>query len=462
MAHDKKRKKTDRARLVSVKVLYQVTEENVFSNESAAYHLSTSGLDARDRSFASAIIYGTLSRLPLIDYYLSRASKRSPDKLDPWVRTILRAGIWQLYFSYQVTTAAACDESVHLARQLAGEKTTGFVNGVMRQLARERPTLPEKGAQALEVGLPQDLFNLMTEWYGHDIAKLIGEAALTSPDAVPIRPNLCLESSFECWSQGDEAARFQLIKLPWPSKAFGVSPGGQSVTAMDAYRDGFFTIQSQSAMLAGHLAGAKKGDRVLDLCAAPGGKASHIAELTGRDCELLACDVSSERLTLLDQTLKRLGHSFIETRLHDATVFESQFEKAFDLVLCDVPCSGLGLLQKRPEIRSRMTRAAINRIIVTQNAILENGARAVAPGGTLLYTTCTINPEENETRVNLFLDSDIGRDFVLDDLRDDLAVALKDDIPLPLSTRLPQTVQVMSYRDGSDGFYIARLRRRGL
>ncbi|HZK29022.1 MAG TPA: transcription antitermination factor NusB, partial [Clostridia bacterium] len=166
MAKSKKRKTTDRARLVAAQVLYQVTEENIFSNESAAYYLASAGLDARDRAFASAIIYGTLSRLPLIDYYLSRASERPLEKLDPWVRTILRAGIWQLYFSYQVTTHAACDESVHLARLLATEKTTGFVNGVLRRLARDRPDLPAKEAAALELGLPPDLFNLMVSWYG--------------------------------------------------------------------------------------------------------------------------------------------------------------------------------------------------------------------------------------------------------------------------------------------------------
>ncbi|HZK28820.1 MAG TPA: SAM-dependent methyltransferase, partial [Clostridia bacterium] len=289
-------------------------------------------------------------------------------------------------------------------------------------------------------------------WYGHEAAVSIGEAALTSPDAVPIRPNLCLESSFDSWSQGEEAANFELRRLSWPDKAFGLTPKGHSVTALDAYREGFFSIQSQSAMLAGFLAGAKKKDRVLDLCAAPGGKTAHIAELTGRACDLLACDVSRERLALLDDTLKRLGHDFVDRRLHDATVYEPRFEASFDLVLCDVPCSGLGLLRKRPEIRSRMTREAMKRLTVTQSAILENGARAVAPGGSLLYSTCTINPEENETRVERFLESETGRNFSLDDLSDELATALKGAIPLPLSTRLPQTVQVMPNRDGSDGF----------
>lgn len=139
MAESKKRKKVDQARLAAVRVVYQVLEEGAFSNESAAYHLSAPGLDARDRAFASALIFGSLANLPRIDYDLDQVTSRPVNQLDPWVRTILRVGIWQLFYSYQVTTAAACDESVHLARFLVGEKVTGFVNGAHAPTGQRAP-----------------------------------------------------------------------------------------------------------------------------------------------------------------------------------------------------------------------------------------------------------------------------------------------------------------------------------
>ncbi len=462
MARDARKRKADPARLAAVKVLHQVLEEFAFSNESAAYHLSAPGLDARDRAFASALIFGTLANLPRIDYDLSQVSARPLDKLDPWVRTLLRAGVWQLFYSYQVTTAAACDETVRLARFLAGERTTGFVNGILRRLARGRPELEGPGREAIEAGLPADLFELLSTWYDRGTALAIGRWSLTSPDFVSIRANASRQEVFDQWATGEEAKALRLEKRAWPPPAWSVLPSGRNLTATSAYREGLFSLQSRAAMLAGCLSGARTGDRILDLCAAPGGKTGHVAELTGPGTSLTACDLSPERVALLQANLDRLGHGGVRTCVQDATVAQPAWVEAFDRVICDVPCSGLGLLQKRPEIRSRVTRESIDRLRALQAAILERAASYVAPGASLLYTTCTLNPEENEDQVQAFLASDQGRTFRLDDLADELEELLGASLPAPLSDRLPATALLLPHRDGTDGFFIARLRRVGL
>ncbi len=445
-----RKKDIDRARMAAARVVHAVAFESAFSNESAAYHLASPDLDARDRAFASALIFGTLSNRPLIDYYLSRASSRSLDKLDKWVITILRTGVWQLFFSYHVPQRSAVDESVKLARFFVGERATGFVNAVMRGLIRRKPPLSEDSGRALTCGLTPELFEMLSEWYGEDQAAAIGHCSLLPPDCVPVRMNALRRKAFLEWASGDEARALGVRKLDWPDAAYGIEPAGHNVTRLQPYRDGLFSLQSQSAMLVGSLSGVSADDRVLDLCAAPGGKITHIAELKGNDRGLTACDISEERLRSLDDLSRRLGFSAIERRCLDAADHHEAFDSSFDIVLCDVPCTGLGLLQRRPEIRSRVTRETAGRLLPIQRAILRNGSRAVVPGGVLMYSTCTINPAENEDQIRDFLGSCEGKAFEAEHIT----------TGLPSSSRMPGTLLLLPHLAGSDGFFIARLRRK--
>ncbi len=456
----RKKRKVDAARLAAAKVIQAVTFENAFSNESAAFHLASSELDARDRSFASALIYGTLSLLPQIDYYIAKASSRPLETLDPAVFTALRMGVWQLYFSYHVPPRAAVDESVKLARFFSGERATGFVNAIMRKLSRQRPELPEKERQALELGLTHELFTMFSRWYGEEDAIAFGKNNLESPEYVSIRMNAVKADLFERWTESEEAAALRLRKLPWPDCAYGLEPGGTDITQLQSYRDGLFSLQSQSAMLVGALTGVKPDDRVLDLCAAPGGKLMHMAELKGNVRGLVACDQSEERLRSLDDMAERLGFDRPERYTLDATVHREGFDGAFDIVLCDVPCTGLGLLQKRPEIRSRVTRETVDRLLPVQRAILANGSKAVIKGGLLIYSTCTVNPEENEEQVKAFLASEDGESFELIHL-DATAFVHGEDrfIDVTPRTRLPGTLLLLPHLYRSDGFFIAQMRR---
>lgn len=463
----RKNQKNDAARLAAAKVIQAVTFDCAFSNESAAFHLLSPGLDARDKSFASALIYGTLSRLPQIDYYIAHASSRPLESLDPSVLTVLRMGVWQLFFSYHVPPRAAVDESVKLVRFLAGEKATGFVNAILRKLTRRKPELPEDGGEALELGLTQELFAMLTRWHGEEDACAIGRNSLESPACVSIRMNAMKAEAFNQWAGSEEAGMLRLRKLAWPDCAYGLESGGTDVTQLQAYRDGLFSLQSQSAMLVGALTGVKPDDRVLDLCAAPGGKLSHIAELKGNHRGLVACDQSEERLRSLSAMMERLGFGAVEQHCLDATAHRDEFDDAFDIVLCDVPCTGLGLLQKRPEIRSRVTSETVGRLLPIQRAILANGSKAVVAGGLLIYSTCTINPEENEEQVKTFLASDEGGAFELvhpDESvlgpRGGVRLASEQLIPEKLfSLRLPGALLLLPHVCHSDGFFIALMRR---
>lgn len=452
-----KRERLDPARLTAVKIIREVTDDGAFSNESASRHLASHELDARDRAFVSAMVWGTLSELPFIDYAISAVSKRSLASLDSWVRAILRVGVWQLYYSFHVPPRAACDESVRLTRLLSGERATGFVNGIMRRLTRFKPDLPEDSdaADALIYGLPEELYRLFITWYGREKAQRIGIWSKSAPPFLAIRPDLRRQEKFLMWLEGQEAASWYPQCLLWPDNAYALTPMGRDVTQLNAYREGLFSLQSQSAMLVAQLLGARKKDRILDCCAAPGGKTAYIAEITDDESLVTACDVSSERTDLLRSSMKNRGHINVFSHCLDASELPSSWNLTFDRVLCDVPCSGLGLLSKRPEIRSRVNLDTIERLVPLQQAILRNGAKATAIGGTLLYSTCTLSPMENEAQIQTFLASNEGDGFALDDLTLELPITVRHMV----STRLPGTVLLMPPDMDSDGFFIARLCR---
>lgn len=457
--------KIDPARLAAYRVLHDVMTQGAFSNLSAAFHLADPALDARDRAFATAMIYGTLARLPLIDAWIKGVSSIPFETIDERVLQLLRLGVWQLHFSYAVPPHAAVDETVRLTRLTAGESATSFVNGILRRLARETPPLRKNKRRAYELGLSTELFGLLRHWYGDDFAVAIATHALTAPETITVRRNCLCGEAFERWLTSEEALATKASPAPWPEAAWQLALQGHPVDSLSGHRAHLFSVQSASAMLAGTLCPLPQDAetaRVLDLCAAPGGKTAHLAERLGAGRGITACDVSPERLAYTERALTEAGFEDIVYRVLDATE-PLPFDEPFSLVLCDVPCSGLGLLGRRPEIRLRMDYEAIQRLLPIQAAILKQAAAVTAPGGILLYTTCTVNPEENGGQIRRFLASPEGADFTVDDLRPVLPTALRATYE---ANREPDPndpggdVTLFAHRDGSDGFYLARLRRR--
>lgn len=453
----------DPARLAATRVLHAVYETGAYANLSARRLLEQDQLDARDRRFAAALIYETLSYTYTIDWILQQISKRPLASLDPWIRTVLRMGVWQLVWSRSIPVPAAIDESVRIAADRTNRGAAGYVNAVLRNLAA-RPVAIPPGNVPLQTGLPPELYGHLRKWYGDEEARKLASQSLDSVRTVTARTNRLRISTDRL------AVRLRQDGIDcepgrYCPEALAVQLSGRPVPGLAAWREGLLSIQNEAAMLVGHAAGALPGWSIIDLCAAPGGKTAHLAELTGCQANILAVDSHEERLRLVSEQTARLGLDGIRCLAADsATGLDLAGKPAFlpwreqaDLVLADVPCSGLGLLGRKPEIRLHMTHERINSFYPLQAAILDTAAGLVKPGGVLIYSTCTINPAENDGQVDAFLQRQVGR-FLLDPLTELLPPALLDQDGLADQAARGR-LQLLPHRHGTDGFYIARMKK---
>lgn len=449
----------DPARLAAARILFDVLEKGAFANLSSIQRLDDSRLDQTGRRFASALIYGTLGRIFSIDWLLAKVSERDVAALDPWVRTILRLGAWQLYWSASVPAPSAIDESVRLAHRLA-RPAAGYVNAALRRLHDSRPELPRNNPPVY-YSLPPELYGYLRKACDPDEVAALAESFLREDVRVTARINP-LKTTAEALIEELAGVGVQAMPGRYCPEALSLDLHGQPVRGLPAWQEGRLSIQDEAAMLVGHASDPSSDILIIDLCAAPGGKTCHLAELTAGHSQILACDIHVARLRLIEQNAQRLGLANIRCVLHDAAAGlpEDAVLKAAsaDLVLADVPCSGLGLLARKPEIRLTMTHDRIVAMYPLQAAILRSAANLVKPGGSLIYSTCTINPAENIGRIREFLAEAAGL-FTLDPLTARLPAPLLS-FPDLRETAAEGWIQLLPHRHGVDGFFIARLRRQ--
>ncbi len=448
----------DEARRAALAVLQDVLEKGAYANLSSISQLDDRRLDARDRAFASAMIYGTISQLPALDYLLEKVLDTPLAKLQPEIRTLLRLGAWQLYFAGSVPPSAAVDESVKLAAALTNKGASGLVNAVLRKLSAEnRPQIPANKPYLL-LGLPPELFGYLKKWYGLEESLAIGRFALESRQFLTVRVNLTRTTPREV---RESLSNEQIETEPglYCSQALRIRLHGRSIRSLAVWQQGLITVQDEAAMLVALCAAPQKKTHIIDLCAAPGGKSTHLAETVKDQARILALDVSVSRLALIDELAKRLKLQSIRTAQADATdlSWSSDLRDQADLILADVPCSGLGLLGKKPEIRLTMNHEKMQGLYPIQEQILNHAALLVKPGGFLIYSTCTLNPQENEGRIESFLSTHQGH-FVRESIVDLLPKNLLD-FPDIAASALQGFVQLLPHRHQTDGFYIVRLRR---
>ncbi|HVF80116.1 MAG TPA: 16S rRNA (cytosine(967)-C(5))-methyltransferase RsmB [Solirubrobacteraceae bacterium] len=407
------------ARRVAYAVIRRVFERGAYADR--ALHGEARGLDPRERGFAMQLAYGTVQRRLSLDHMIA-ALARPVDELDAPTLAALRLGLYQLAFLGNAAPHAVVGESVELAKGHNGGH--GLVNAVLRRALREGlPPLPADDTPAnaaIAHSYPPWLVELWWEHFGADDARALLRAGNHAGElALRVNTLVCTPESV--------AEQLEVATVP----AGDELPEGLVVTgAFDAhahplYRRGAYIAQSRAAMLVGRALDPQPGERVLDLCAAPGGKTTHLAALMGNDGEIVAVERHGKRAQALQRTCDRLGASIIKVRTSDAAHFTT--DEPFDRVLVDPPCSGLGTLQGHPDLRWRMTPDDITQLASTQAKILGTAARALKPGGRLVYSTCTLSPVENETVV--------------------AESALQVE-----SERL-----VLPHRDRTDGFYISRL-----
>lgn len=431
----------DREKIYSI--LFDCMEKGAFSNLS----LSGEGVD----DFVRAAVYGTLTYVYSEDYLIKTVSGKDVSTLDPAVRTILRFGTWQIVFSSKVPDYAAVNSSVDLAKRHAA-RAQGLVNAVLRKIAAldesERDLSSNKNPDAA-FSLKPEIYGLIKKSYGKDRAPSIARALL-EPSPLAIRVNT-LKTDAGMLRNELELENFTVSESSFMDDALIIKPTGDSpsIEKSLAFRNGDFMVQGEAAQLASLIAEPKKGMRILDCCAAPGGKSTHMAALTCNEASITALDINKSRVELINENAGRLGVASIEAKVADSTDFSD--DEGFDLVLCDAPCSGLGIMGGKPDIRLTITYERIEEIKVKQKQILNNVGRLVKPGGTLVYSTCTINRGENEEQVESFLAE--NKDFEANSFDNILPERLKSRPNNGMLTLLPD-------EDGCEGFFIARLRRK--
>ena len=449
-----------RTRLLALRVLERVQRAGAYADLLLHANLGRSSLTAPDRAFATDLVYGTLRWRGRIDYLLRHVPDRDLDKLEPLVATALRLGAYQLLFSDRVPAMAAVDESVRCVRAAGIERATGLVNAVLRRLATQGegialPTLEDDPLAHLcyALSLPEWIAARWLELYGPQAAAELARASNEVPPLV-VRTNRVRCSAEELLVE--LRPRFPDAHR-CPRARDGLVLGRRGNPAEDpAFLAGRFTVQDEASQLVVALLDPRPGERVLDTCAAPGGKATAIAERVatgeGTGGSVVAVDRHSNRLGLIRRQLRRLGLSNIELRNRDATrPLEDCAPGSFDRVLVDAPCSGLGTLRRNPDARWRIGASDPARLAEVQRSILANAALALRPGGVLVYSTCTLLPEENEAVVQSFLEA--SESFVL---------APRDRAPEEVRSVIDADgfLRCLPHVHDTDGFFAARLERR--
>ena len=363
------------------------------------------GLDRREAAFASRLTYSVLQNRALLDFYLGQYCTQSFDKLEPFIRDVLRIGAVQILMMDRVPDSAAVSEAVEMVKHHKRQRAAGFVNAVLRKVSQNKDNLPaipskdEKEYLALKYSHPAWLTGRLLEILGREQTE---EFLRLDNEAVPmtIQRNPLMCEADELVTQLTEAGA-EVTPHKWLNDCWEVSGTGD-LEKLDVFQKGWFQVQDAAAKAAALAAGAKPGDKVLDVCAAPGGKSFACAMAMKNEGEIISCDIHGHKLELIERSAERLGIACVKTVLADGRENREEWNGQFDLVVCDVPCSGLGIIRKKPDIRYKDPKALAG-LPGVQRAIIETASRYVKSGGTLLYATCTILPEENDAVVEDFL-----------------------------------------------------------
>ena len=424
-------------------ILYDIEYNEAYSNMALKCAFSKNkDIKQIDKAFITSLVYGIVARKYTLDYIISQNSKIKLKKISKYILIILRMGIYQLKYMDKVPESAAVNESVKLAKRYGHSASAGFVNGVLRSVIRNDVLKPKDKYEkiAYEYSYPVNLCEKWCNDFGEEFTlKLLD--SMNNPAPMSIRVNTLKITPDELISE-DNFKKSELYENALLSDGFDVAEN-------EFYKKGYIYPQDISAMFASIVLNPEKGERVLDICAAPGGKTTHIAQLMQNCGEIVACDVHEHKIGLIEKNAQRLGIDIIKTKLADAVEFNSEFNKAFDKVLCDVPCSGYGIIRRKPDIKWK--DADNSQIIKTAKEILTNASKYVKIGGELVFSTCTLNKEENELRLKEFLNENDNFEVI------DFSTLLPDK--LRHNTLKDGYVTFYPHIDGIDGFFIAKIKR---
>ena len=427
-----------------LKLLLRLEQDGSYSNILLDKKLAASDLSEQDKRFASALFYGVIERRLTLDAVIDHYCTNKSQKLGNEVRNILRLGVYQLKFMDSVPDSAAVDESVKLAKRTRNPASAGFVNAVLRSFIRDEKALPTVKGRikqlSLEYSCPEWLVRKWTEDYGDSACERILACAIgKAPEYV--RLNTVKLSEDEIISSLEE----QGVSVTKTAVAGCVRLSfGGSVEELDAFKNGLIHVQDLSCQLCCKALEPQRGDTVLDLCAAPGGKTFTIAELMSDEGSVYAFDLHDNRVRLISEGAGRLGLSCVRASVNNAKVFDPEMPKA-DRILCDVPCSGLGVIRRKPEIKYKPADE-LERLPGIQLDILKTSSQYLKPGGVLVYSTCSLSVAENEDVIEKFLED--NKDFAPEPLGKAFGARSEDT-----------HITVLPDDYDSDGFFIAKFRR---
>lgn len=426
-------------------------------------------LPAKDKAFIKRVTEGTLERRIQLDYIINAFSGIPVEKMKPLIRSLLRMSVYQILFMDTVPDAAVCNEAVKLTVKRKFHSLKGFVNGVLRSIARQKGRIcteyipeesegerfyPDKEKEpeaylSVVYSMPESFIRMWAKDYGIERTEKMLQALLAiRPVTVRWKESLP-EQEREALLAGMKKAGMEAKRHPYLPYAYEISHT-EGVRKIPGFEEGLFTVQDVSSMLCVECAGIEKGNFVMDVCAAPGGKSAHAAEKAGESGKVLARDISEEKTALIRENAKRQRLGNIKTEVHDATVYDGELEETADVVLADVPCSGLGILGRKRDIKYNMTQEMLSELPVIQRKILDTVWKYVKPGGKLVYSTCTVRKEENEENVRWFLDNYPFK-------AEDISGKLKG-VP-EAETAAEGYLQLFPGLHETDGFFIAVLRR---
>lgn len=445
------KKRPHTAREVAAFTLFSMEEDGAWSDGALHHYLDRAGLAPRDRALATRLAYGVVQNRMLCDWYLRQFSKVRLSKIAPRVHICLQLGIYQLALTDRIPAHAAVAETVTLIRNYAhaNDRTVGFANGVLRAVAQavEENRLPrlncpdKENFYSLRYSHPEWLVRLLSAQYGQkETAAILAANNAAAP--VSIRVNR-LRSTRKAVLERLSADGFSV--QPHPTAEAIILAESGDIASHPLFAEGIVTIQDTASAVCVELLDPQPGTFVLDCCAAPGGKTFYIAERMRNQGTLISCDIYEHKLEKIQAGAQRLGLSIVQPTLQDAAQFRAEWAGKADSVLCDVPCSGMGIIRKKPEIRYKDAQE-IQELPTIQKSILENCAQYVKPGGTLVYSTCTILERENQAVVQEFLAQH--------------AEFQAEPISHPVfGTSENGMITLLPSIHNTDGFFIAKLRR---
>ncbi|WP_343343525.1 16S rRNA (cytosine(967)-C(5))-methyltransferase RsmB [Terrisporobacter petrolearius] len=437
------------AREIAYKVLLDIEKNKNYSNMAINKHFKDVKLSNQDRGLATEIIYGVIENKYYIDYMIDKLSKVKTNKMEIYVKTLLRMGIYQIMFLNSISDYAAVNETVNLAKK-KNSKVSGFINGILRNVIRQKETIGEikikDDIDYLAVKYSYDKW-MIRNWmihFGKDFTKELLEANGQRP-SIYLRTNT-LKITRDELIEKLEQQNVKASKVHVVDEAIKVE-NLKDIENNILYKEGLFTIQDISSMLVGKVMNPKEKSLVLDVCSAPGGKTTHIATLMKNTGQVVSRDIYEHKLKLIKASSKRLNLNNVDVQEFDGLSLDKDSIGKFDYVLADVPCSGLGIIRRKPEIKYK-EKEEFRDLPPIQKKILENASKYVKKGGTLIYSTCTIQDNENIDVINEFLQK--NKNFEL---------APIDEVKVDLDNQEKGYMKIYPNVHEMDGFFISKLIR---